>query len=739
MPSGTSATHLMFDLRLSYSLSRLALALAVVVAVVVSPFSSAQAAADTIRPLSAVSSSDEHFGIAEAYTQPALARQAGARWERINFWWNQIQPTGAPGEWLPPGTITDDQISGELANGMTLVGLLGNPPAWATNRSGSVPKHLDLPWNDPRNAWGAFANRLAAQYAGKINAWVIWNEEDVPPGKPDSTWAGSPDDYYLLLKDAYQAIKAANPDATVVFGGTTYWTDALEGRTLFVQRVLDAAKTIDPTAPANGYYFDAISIHLYISPLDLYKVPMIYKNLLKNYGLDKPIWIGEMNVAPYDDPARPGGVGAPGPLVATQQEQANYIIRGIAMALAAGVQRFQVFKMSDGPMQDGVAWGLARNDGSVRPAYVAYQLAATYFSNATKITYTNKDNVDYVTFDCGDTRTTAVWNTAPTPTTATIPVQGTAIITVAKDGRTTPVDVPKTDKPASFTVPLAGATNGKIGGDPVLIVQSGITGFITISPIEIYFPSAGYQVEGAFLKYLRDHGGEKSLGLPTGEEHPDGNDRIVQTFEKDRLQYFPGLAGTDFAVQLGTGKRLPTTPQPKAPDAPPDSLYFPDTGHAVEHGFLDFFKANGGVAQFGFPRTDALNEGGTTVQYFQRAVMEYRDGKVSLRLIGATLSAGRPELAPVPGGKTTPDHVYFPDTGHAVSFAMLKFFKSHGDVALLGEPLTEEIPARSGSGAATEQWFQRARLEYYPANAGKPNEVQMGLLGDELLRAKGWL
>jgi hypothetical protein len=37
------------------------------------------------------------------------------------------------------------------------------------------------------------------------------------------------------------------------------------------------------------------------------------------------------------------------------------------------------------------------------------------------------------------------------------------------------------------------------------------------------------------------------------------------------------------------------------------------------------------------------------------------------------------------------------------------------------------------------QHFQRARFEYHPEHAGTPYEVQLGLLGDEALRQKGWL
>jgi hypothetical protein len=37
------------------------------------------------------------------------------------------------------------------------------------------------------------------------------------------------------------------------------------------------------------------------------------------------------------------------------------------------------------------------------------------------------------------------------------------------------------------------------------------------------------------------------------------------------------------------------------------------------------------------------------------------------------------------------------------------------------------------------QYFQRARFEYHPEHAGTPYEVQLGLLGDQLLQQQGWL
>jgi len=70
----------------------------------------------------------------------------------------------------------------------------------------------------------------------------------------------------------------------------------------------------------------------------------------------------------------------------------------------------------------------------------------------------------------------------------------------------------------------------------------------------------------------------------------------------------------------------------------------------TEIGFLDFFEANGGVAAFGYPKTDARHDThpqaalgipgaspGFIRQYFQAAVLEYHPGSqqpVKLRLLG---------------------------------------------------------------------------------------------------------
>jgi N-acetylmuramoyl-L-alanine amidase len=173
----------------------------------------------------------------------------------------------------------------------------------------------------------------------------------------------------------------------------------------------------------------------------------------------------------------------------------------------------------------------------------------------------------------------------------------------------------------------------------------------------------------------------------------------------------------------------------------PAFTYFAATGHNVGFAFRAFFERYGGLDVFGFPRTEEFEEDGRTVQYFQRARMEYHPEhagtpyEVQLTLLGDLLTAQRrpyPAAGPFP---SQPDHQYFPETGYGVHFAFWQFFRTRGGLEVFGYPISEEL----SENGRTVQYFQRARLEYHPEHAGTPYEVQLGLLGDEWLRQRGWL
>src|SRR5437868_2781684 len=115
-------------------------------------------------------------------------------------------------------------------------------------------------------------------------------------------------------------------------------------------------------------------------------MPSVCRRVMQDRGIDKPIWTDESNVL-IKSAARVGA--GEGPFRATMDEQASYVIESMALARAAGVQRYSIYKLEDESPENGDEyWGLMRNDGTVRPAYLAYQVAARYFQQTQRAVYT---------------------------------------------------------------------------------------------------------------------------------------------------------------------------------------------------------------------------------------------------------------------------------------------------------------------------------------------------------------
>ena len=143
----------------------------------------------------------------------------------------------------------------------------------------------------------------------------------------------------------------------------------------------------------------------------------------------------------------------------------------------------------------------------------------------------------------------------------------------------------------------------------------------------IYFDETGHNVRHGFLTYFNARGGLTAFGLPLTEEFVERG-RAVQYFERARFEYHPELAGTQFETQLGLLNDALTAPRrPFANDAHfpsvPQHRYFPETGHSVHFGFLQFWESQGGLDRFGYPISQEVVEHGRTVQHFQRARLEW--------------------------------------------------------------------------------------------------------------------
>jgi hypothetical protein len=320
---------------------------------------------------------DARFGVAEAFRDPATMTDLGAGWERIVLPWDDIQPRSA-GDFSRLGiTFPPDRLAAEVARGVHVAAVLQATPGWAQlhpeQGKRSVPRNLDLPFDDSRNYWGNYVYQTVRHYAGQIDEWILWNEPDFrledPGGAAATTWLGSVDEFAQLLKVGYLAAKRANPRATISFPATSYWADETSRpkRPQFYDRVLGVVSR-DPAAVANGFYHDAVALNLYRNPDDVYRVHALFKTIQRRYGLDKPLWLTELNTMPVDDRAVTCASLAGRPSGSTLDQQSAYVAQAVSLAAAAGYQHIEFFQMADGdPCQQQQLWGLIRGDGTRRP------------------------------------------------------------------------------------------------------------------------------------------------------------------------------------------------------------------------------------------------------------------------------------------------------------------------------------------------------------------------------------
>lgn len=166
---------------------------------------------------------------------------------------------------------------------------------------------------------------------------------------------------------------------------------------------------------------------------------------------------------------------------------------------------------------------------------------------------------------------------------------------------------------------------------------------------------------------------------------------------------------------------------------------FPETGHTVSGPFLKFWNTWGGLSEFGYPLTEAINEGGMQVQYFERAKFEWHpddtDNPIQLALLGSEVAAAHNYSIAAAPPSSAADSQFFDATGHNVSKSFLSYWRNHGGLQVFGYPITErlqEVSAANGK-QYTVQYFERARFELHD-EGGQDSYVLLGPLGSEDLQ-----
>ena len=323
---------------------------------------------------------------------------AGVQWLRLDLGWAMLQPNG-PGSydmgWGVP--FTDSVINRIHADGFHLLVTFWRTPAWANGGAGETA----LPTNP-----SDYANALqwaAARYAGKVDAWEIWNE----PNMTYSMTGADPSRYAALLRAAYPAAHAGDPATQVVFGGPS------ENDVPWISKAYAAG--------IRGS-FDVMATHPYMGPSNappetpddgsIYKlahVSAVHDLMTANGDGGKPIWFTEFGWSSHANTSSM----ANWELGVTPQQQGDYLVRTLQLIKQSYPYVTNAFWYEANDEHTGTTvnndnYGLLDSSLAPKPAYSAI---ASYLAAAPTTTTTAPAPAP------APTPTDAAPASAPTPTT----------------------------------------------------------------------------------------------------------------------------------------------------------------------------------------------------------------------------------------------------------------------------------------------------------------------------------
>ena len=282
---------------------------------------------------------------------------AGVTSVRIDLSWVMLQPDG-PDSYYRWGTELVDRVIA-MANERNIrpLMMLWLTPGWANGDQGqrTAPYRAE--------DYARVAGWAADRWRGKVLGWEVWNE----PNSDAFLRGADPAAYVRILRAAYPAIKAGDPDAAVVFGGVEY------NDVDWLRRAYDAG--------AKGA-FDVLATHPYQGIADLppeardsTKWTLTHASEVRRLMVDrgdaaKPIWFTEFGWSTHGVQSGVNWIRG-----VDEPRQAAYLT-ATALLVAAEMPYVQrIYWYSDRDSTDGDPqydnYGLFRLDLSAKPALAA--------------------------------------------------------------------------------------------------------------------------------------------------------------------------------------------------------------------------------------------------------------------------------------------------------------------------------------------------------------------------------
>ncbi len=209
--------------------------------------------------------------------------------------WAYVETTPNVYNWDHP-----DRILKHAQNqGLTVIARLGLVPPWANADTTDQVATLNLLPEEHFSTFARFVGAFVDRYRGQVEHIIIWNEPNL-----NCEWGNRPADpiaYTELLRQAYIAAKAANPNI-IVMNGALAPTRAAPGGADGGWDDLDFLRQM--YAGGAAQYFDALAVHNYPFNQPPQAAPAndalnfrrleLMREIMADYGDDhKPVYITE--------------------------------------------------------------------------------------------------------------------------------------------------------------------------------------------------------------------------------------------------------------------------------------------------------------------------------------------------------------------------------------------------------------------------------------------------------------
>ncbi len=309
-------------------------------------------------PLGLCEDYPEETTTAAVYTNDfELLEETGIDLLRISFGWDGIEAEEDTYDWL----FWDDFVETAVDEyGITLIPYVMYTPKWAaTNQDESYY------WRSPPKDYaefGEFVFDLVTRYKDRIKTWELWNEPDI-----EWFWTGTVEEFAPFIKAGAEAVRRADPEATIVFGGIAHDPDFL----LALFRDHGVSEVVD-----------VVNMHNYNETWSARPVEDIgayirrVSEIVERYGDGQALWMAEVGYSTYRNGADVSGENlAYYAYEHTPAFQAVQLVRTVTAALATDkLSALAWYEIKDLPPAEEVigdtnnrSLGVANNDHTLKP------------------------------------------------------------------------------------------------------------------------------------------------------------------------------------------------------------------------------------------------------------------------------------------------------------------------------------------------------------------------------------